>query len=126
MNTAHFSDVSALMQSYFDGLYRADSTLLRQVFHPKLAYVCATHGDELYLDLESYMTRIDQRAPPEARGEPRNDQMFDITFHTPRLAHVTAQMTMMERDYVDHLTLVPLDGAWRIVTKVFTFSPKED
>lgn len=60
--------ISRLMESYFDGLYHADSTILRGVFHPHLAYVCATEGDELYLDLETYMARVDKREPPARRG----------------------------------------------------------
>ncbi|MDZ4096052.1 MAG: nuclear transport factor 2 family protein, partial [Paracoccaceae bacterium] len=57
MTPADHAEVVALMETYFEGLHRADSAMLRRVFHPRLAYVCATEGDELYLDLDTYMAR---------------------------------------------------------------------
>lgn len=125
MTGQDFAEVSQLMQAYFDGLYHADSTVLREVFHPKLAYVCATEGDPLFLDLETYMARVDARDAPSNRGDLRRDLILSISFASDRLAHVTCQMTMLGRDYLDHLTLIPHDGRWRVVTKVFAYVPKE-
>lgn len=121
-----FAEVSRLMQSYFDGLYNADSACLREVFHPNLAYICATDGDELYLDLDTYMSRIDQREAPAKRNELRKETILEISFGSARLAHVTARMTMMGRNYLDHLTLVRHGDVWRIVTKAFAYVPLED
>lgn len=125
MTPVNFGQVTQLMQDYFDGLYHADSARLRKVFHPRLAYICATEGDELYLDLDTYMSRIDQREPPAKRGEARNDVILDMTFGTARLARVTARMTMMGRAYLDYLTLVREGDEWRIATKVFAYAPQE-
>lgn len=125
MTAADYQAVVALMEQYFDGLYQADSAVLRQVFHPQLAYVCATRGDELYLDLESYMARIDQREAPAARGEERKEAILEIAFGNDRLAQVTARMTMMGRAYLDMLTLVKDGTDWRVVTKVFSYDPQE-
>jgi hypothetical protein len=118
--------IAKMMETYFDGLHQADSTLLRKVFHPHLAYVCATEGDELYLNLATYMARVDGREPPARRGDPRDEAILDIAFGGPRLVWVTARMSMMGRNYLDHLTLVPHEGSWRIVTKVFTYIPRKD
>lgn len=126
MTAQDFEAVRLLMQSYFDGLYHADSTRLRGVFHPKLVYICATEGDELYLDLDTYMSRIDQREAPAKRNESRKDTILEISFGSPRLAHVTARMTMMGREYLDHLTLVRYGSDWRIVTKAFASVPQEE
>tara|TARA_R110002049_G_scaffold201563_1_gene372305 strand:+ start:18918 stop:19298 length:381 start_codon:yes stop_codon:yes gene_type:complete len=123
---AAYRQIAELMEIYFEGLHQADSTLLRQVFHPHLAYVCATDGDELYLDLDTYMARVDGREPPARRGDPRDEAILDIAFGSPRLVWVTARMSMMGRSYLDHLTLVPHEGALRIVTKVFTYIPRKD
>lgn len=125
MTPQNIAEVTRLMEGYFDGLYHADSARLREVFHPQLAYVCATEGDELYLDLDTYMSRIDQREAPAKRNEPRRDQILDMTFGSPRLARVTARMTMMGRDYLDYLTLVRQGDNWRIVTKTFTYIAQE-
>lgn len=126
MTPAAHRQIVDLMEAYFEGLYQADSALLRQVFHPHLAYVCATEGDELTLDLETYMARVDARVPPARRGDPRDEAILDIAFGSSRIAWVSAKMSMMGRSYLDHLTLVPHEGALRIVTKVFTYMPQED
>ena len=126
MTFAATAEVTQVMQSYFTGLYHADSARLRRVFHPELAYVCATEGDELYLDLDTYMARVDERVAPAKRNEPRNDQVLSISFGGDRLAHVQARMTMMGREYHDDLTLIRQDNAWRIVAKVFAYIPRKD
>lgn len=123
MTPADHSAVVALMEHYFDGLYHADSNTLRRVFHPRLAYICATEGDALYLDLDSYMTRVEGRVPPAARQDRRDDRILEIAFASDRLARVEARMVMMGRLFHDVLTLIREDGEWRIVTKVFTYIP---
>lgn len=125
MTLANIAAISAQMEVYFDALYHADSTRLRTVFHPNLAYVCVTEGDELYLDLETYMARVDQRTPAAQTGDARDDRLLEISLGGDRLAHVKAQMTLMGRDYLDYLTFVRHDGGWRLVAKVFSYIPKE-
>lgn len=126
MTPENHSEVVALMQAYFDGLHQADSTRLRRVFHPNLAYICATRGDELSLDLNTYMDRVDGRVPPAERGDPREEDILEIAFAGPNLAHVTARMTMMGRDFLDLLTLVHDGTEWRIITKVFSYTPRKE
>lgn len=126
MTPRDHQQVAALMEAYFEGLHHADSVMLRRVFHPQLAYICATDGDELYLDLDTYMTRVDGRTPPSERGDPRDEAILEIAFGSPRIARVTARMSMMGRDFLDYLTLVRHDAEWRIVTKVFTWVPRQE
>ncbi|WP_411352982.1 nuclear transport factor 2 family protein (plasmid) [Leisingera aquaemixtae] len=126
MTPGGHKQVGALMEAYFEGLHQADSALLRKVFHPRLAYVCATEGDELYLDLETYMARVDSREPPAERGEVREEEILEIAFASGRLARVSARMTMMGRDFHDLLTLVRHGSEWRIVAKVFSYVPRKD
>ena len=126
MNQDNFAEVTQLIQAYFDGLYNTDSASLRQVFHPKLAYICASEGDELYLDLETYLARIDKREAPAKRGEPRKEVILDINFGSSRLAYVTARMTLKGRDFLDYLTLIREGKNWRIATKVFAYVPREE
>ena len=125
MTSSVYTKVGELMEAYFEGLHQADSSLLRTVFHPQMSYVCATEGDELYLDLETYMKRVDGREPPANRGDPREEDVLEIAFPGRRLARVTARMSMTGRDFLDVLTLVHDGAGWRIVTKVFTYVPRK-
>ncbi len=126
MTPEDHKQVLSLIELYFEGLHHADSKMLRKVFHPKLAYVCATEGDELYLDLDTYMTRVEGRTPPAERGDPRDEAVLEIAFGSDRIARVTARMSMMGRDYLDFLTLVREGADWRIVTKAFAYIPRKE
>ncbi len=126
MTPADYAEVVALMETYFEGLHRAASAILRRVFHPRLAYVCAAEGDKLYFDLDTYMARVDGRESPAKRGDPRDEAILEIAFGSDRIARVTARMSMMGSDYLDFLTLVPHGGNWRIVTKACTYLPGKD
>ena len=126
MTPKEHRQVLRLMEVYFEGLYLADSAMLRTIFHPKLSYICATQGDEMYLDLETYLARIDNRVPPAQRGDPRDESVLEIAFGSDRIARITARMSMLGRDYLDFLTLVRDGADWRIVTKAFAYVPRKE
>lgn len=113
--------------TYYEGLHQADSTQLRRVFHPQLAYVCATNGDELDLKFETNMRRVEGREPPVRRGDPREEEILEIAFVSDRLARVSARMAMRRRDFHDLLPLVRQGAEWRrIVATVFSDVPRKD
>ena len=120
------SEIDALMQRYVDGLHQSDSAILRTVFHPELAYVNATSGNHEFMGLEAYMARIDGRESPASRGEPRNGVVERVTLKGGRIGLIEARMTMLGRNYQDLLTLIRVDGEWKVLTKVFTHVERED
>lgn len=126
MKTPDELEVEALMQRYFDGLHHSDSDVLRTVFHPELKYINATNGNHEFMDLETYMTRIDNREPPAARGEERNGSIDRIILKGGQMGLVEAQITMLGRDYQDLLTVVRTENGWKMVTKVFAFHEKRN
>lgn len=119
-----FVDVIELMDGYFDGLYHADTTRLDKVFHPDLRYVNMIEGDYMNKSRDEYFAMIDKRTPPAQRGEERQDRIFSIEFGGSKMAFVRASMTMMDREYLDFLTLTHDQHGWRIMTKIFTYIPQ--
>ena len=119
-STADQIDVEALVHRYFDGLYQSDSAALRTVFHPELAYINATPGNQEFMRLEAYMARIDGRTPPATLGDAREDVIERITLKGGQIGVVEARMTMLGRDYQDLLTVIRTDDGWKVLTKVFT------
>jgi len=61
--------------------------------------------------------------PPAANGEQRRDKILSIEVGGQNLAFAKVTMTMLERDYIDFLTLIFDKGSWSIITKVFHYSP---
>ena len=116
----NFAEVTAVMEGYFDGLYHADTTRLAKVFHPDARYINLIEDDYMNKSMVEYFEMVDRRIPPASKGEIRNDRLFSIEFGGTRMAYVRASMTMMDREYLDFLTLSRDHLGWRIMTKVFT------
>ena len=113
--------IGAVMQDYFDGLYLGDTSRLRCAFHPQAQYFCATDGSLLHLDMAQYFPVVDARPSPASRDEPRTDRIVSIEFAGPVTALVRAECSIAPKSFIDLLTLVKLDGHWRIVAKVFHY-----
>ena len=123
-NPQDFAEVGKIMEGYFDGLYHADTKRLASIFHPDARYVNLIDGDYMNKSLAEYFEMVDRRTPPASKGDPREDCIFSIEFGGSKMAFVRASMTMMDREYLDFLTLSHDQLGWRIMTKIFTYIPK--
>lgn len=119
-----YAELVAAMADYFDGLYHSDTARLARVFHPRARYVCATDGTLTELGMDEYFPIVDRRPSPASRGEARADRIVSIEFAGPVTAFVRAECAIGPKRFTDFLTFVRLDGAWRIVAKVFHFEPR--
>jgi hypothetical protein len=120
-----FDAIIALLGSYFDGLYYSDTTRLREVFHPKAQYVCATEGTLTHLGLDQYLPMVDKRPSPASRGETRADRIISIEFAGPVTAFARVECAIGPKFFSDFLTFVFIDGRWQIISKVFHFDLRE-
>lgn len=116
-----FAGVTKALQLYFDGLHFSDTGRLRRVFHPEAHYFCATSGQLLHLDMPAYFPVVDRRASPASQGHARADRIVSIEFAGPVTALAKVECAIPPKRFTDLLTLVKLDGRWRIVAKVFHF-----
>jgi 4-oxalocrotonate tautomerase len=116
-----FQQVSATLQTYFDGLYECSSKILAKVFHPEAHYYCATEGKLLHLDMGQYFPIVDQRSSPASKKEQRVDKIISIEFAGPVTAFARVQCAIQPKHFTDFLTLVFIENRWQIVSKVFHF-----
>ena len=116
-----FAGVSAVLQTYFDGLYHSDTVRLTQVFHPLARYCTASGGNLLVWDMKHYFAVVDQRPSPAGTGQARTDRILSIAFAGPVTAFACVQCSIAPRHFTDFLTLVQVEGRWKIVSKVFHF-----
>lgn len=116
-----FQQVSATLQTYFDGLYECSSKILAKVFHPEAHYYCATEGKLLHLDMGQYFPIVDQRSSPASKKEQRVDKIISIEFAGPVTALARVQCAIQPKYFTDFLTLVFIENRWQIVSKVFHF-----
>lgn len=120
-----YGDIAAALADYFDGLHHSDTRRLARIFHPGATYVCATEGSLTQLSMADYFPIVDQRPSPASRGEVRTDRIVSIEFAGPVTAFVRAECSIGRKHFTDFLTLICLDGEWRIIAKVFHFDIKE-
>lgn len=120
MNT-DFAQVTAVLENYFEGLYRSDSTILRQVFHPSALYACASDGSLLTLAMDAYFPIIDKRPSPASRNDPRTDRIISIAFAGPVTAFARVECSILPKHFIDLLTLIYVDSRWQIISKVFHY-----
>jgi hypothetical protein len=120
---AQLTAIAEVLSIYFDGLFHSDTARLRQVFHPKAQYVCATDGDLLYRTMDEYFPVVDARPSPASRGEARRDRIRSIEFAGPVTARACVNCAIGEKFFTDFLTFVFVDGHWQIMSKVFHHEP---
>lgn len=115
--------ITELLQKYYDALVRCDTALLAEVFHPEAHYFTASDGKLLHLDMPTYFPIVAGRTSPASTGEACSYTIDSIEFAGPVTALARMRSTMMHKHFDDLLSLVRLDGQWRIIAKVFHFDP---
>ncbi|WP_162918624.1 nuclear transport factor 2 family protein [Taklimakanibacter deserti] len=115
------TDLTTVVQSYLDALFHGDVALFRKVFHPEARLFSATGGALVALDLEQYMEIVKGRPSPAARKDERRDEIVSIVQASATTAHARLKNAYLPKRFTDDLTLIHIDGAWRIIAKVWHF-----
>jgi hypothetical protein len=111
-----------LLNQYYDALYRCDTALLATVFHASAQYFTASSGELFHLDMNSYFPIVEQRISPESSGEPYAFSIDSIEFAGAVTAIARMRCSMLGKDFIDLLTLIKLEGDWKIIAKVFDYT----
>lgn len=114
-----FGDIGVVIQDYFDALYFCDVERLQRVFHPAAIYATADETPFLHRSMAEYVPVVAARESPASRKEARRDHIDSITLAGGNTAFARVRCSIGLRDFVDFLTLVRVDGTWRIIAKVF-------
>lgn len=115
-----------LLKRYYDALYRCDTALLATVFHASSHYFTASNGELLHLDMQSYFPIVEQRTSPESSGESYAFSIDSIELAGSVTAIARMQCSMLGKDFIDLLTLIKLEGEWKIIAKVFHYTVHPD
>jgi hypothetical protein len=106
--------ISETVQLYFDGMMQRDKSKLRQAFIPE-ARLIGYRGEDFTL------TTFDTWAEATSKGEPRNPAVHKNEIVSIRVqgnaASVETELYWPGIYYYDFLTLMKIDGVWKIVNK---------
>ncbi len=115
-----------LLKRYYDALCRCDTDLLATVFHASAQYFTASSGELLHLDMNSYLPIVEQRTSPESSGQPYAFSIDSIELAGAVTAIARMRSSMLGKDFIDLLSLIQLEGEWKIIAKVFHYTIHAD
>jgi hypothetical protein len=110
-----FDSVTAVIQSYFDGLYQGDVTTLRSIFHHD---VCLK-APGIRRTLAQWLADVANRPIPAQQGQAFGFKLFSVDVVQDQ-AMVKIQCPLFEFNYVDFIGLLKEDDQWLIVSKMYT------
>ncbi len=120
-----YSEVTAVLNRYFDGFYTGDVDTLKSVFHPRCHLYSATTGDVVDDDMTAVYARVAAREAPAKRSEVRADRILSIAFSDDVTALATVEIGIGDKLFTDYLNFVCVDGRWQIISKIYTFVLRE-
>ena len=124
--SSKFTEIEELMTDYFNMLYYCDLDLFDRIFHPNAIYATADETPTLLRNMQEYRPILAKREPPSARNENRRDLIDQIQFAGDKTAFAKVRCTIAQRDFIDYLTLIKVDGSWQIISKIFHFTIREN
>ena len=122
---AAFDEIAKALQAYFDGFYEGDVAKLEQIFAPTTHLYSAADGPLQDDPMEAVYARVRARKAPASERQKRQDRIITIDFAGPEMALAKVQLAIGPKLFTDHLSLLRLDGRWRIVSKTYTYVPIE-
>lgn len=116
-------EIRAAVQSYFDGMMNHDVAALDRAFHPESRLLGAPERDLVVIPFERWKSFTEREAPERDPSAYENRIVSIDTYG--KAAVVKVDLTWPEVHYVDYLSLLEVDGEWKIVNKIWHQEPPE-
>ncbi|MBF8289754.1 MAG: hypothetical protein HW391_722 [Chloroflexi bacterium] len=114
-NDATIAAVTDVARAYYDGMLAGDEAKLRSAFHPRAAIVGNEGGSLYWGTLDEFIAECKRTVPHAGPSDWRIENLsFEGDTALVRLGGQYAGVW-----YTDDLSMLLIDGAWRIVHKTF-------
>lgn len=118
-NEADIAAVTEVVRDYYDGSMEGDEVKLGRAFHPRAAIVGNEHGELYWATVDEYVAECKAAVAEAGRSE---WQIDGLSFKgDTALVRVGSQYAGVW--YTDDLSMLRIDGTWRIVHKTFYAEP---
>jgi hypothetical protein len=115
-NTANdLTEIEAILQCYFDGLYQGDVAKLISIFHSD-AWLKAPG---VRRSLSQWLANVATREAPAELNKPFEFKILSIDVVQDQ-AMAKIHCPLFDFNYIDFLGFLKEDGKWKIVTKMYT------
>lgn len=108
--------VAATVELYLQGHATGDGALWRRAFHPEAKLFWVKDGQLAQRTAEEFAASASGRPAADEARRARKISSLDIAGDA---AMVKVELRYPEVTFIDYLSLLKLDGQWRIVHKIF-------
>lgn len=102
--------------SYCEAVYFAKADVFETLCHDRFQMTLVENGAATFWDKASYLERVRGREPFEA---PARYEIIGTDAAGGEIARVHLTVDVPPVRYEDHLGFIRVDGAWKLLTKVF-------
>ena len=113
--------VREAIQHYFRGHATGQGEHFRKVFHPDAKLFAVRDRKYWQLTSEEYIARASGKAPEDEAQRKRSIESIDISGNAA-IAKIVLDYPQVK--FTDYMSLLKIDGVWRIVNKTFYAEPK--
>lgn len=123
--TSEIEAVEKVVWTYLDGLYEGDTGKLAQAFHEVSHLYSARDGGVADVPREKWFEFVKGRQSAKSKGLARTDRIVSIDLSGPETAFVKVECSIHPRYFTDYLTLLKLNGGWKVVSKTYRTDVRE-
>ncbi len=120
-----FDEIADALIDYFDGVHEGDVAKLAKVFLPAAHLYSSMKGETLDRPLALFLDMMCSRPSAASQGAERHDRIISIDFSGPTTAMVKVELAIPPKFFTDYLTMLMIDGQWRIVSKTYEYVLRE-
>jgi hypothetical protein len=109
------------IENYFKGHATGNGEYFRKAFHPEAKLFFIREGKFSQLTSEEYIARANGKPPADEAKRKRQIESINITGNA---AVVKVVLDYPAVKFTDYMSLLKIDGEWKIVNKTFFAEPK--
>jgi hypothetical protein len=117
--------IEKVVWTYLDGLYEGDTGKLAQAFHEVSHLYAMDKGGVADMPRAQWFDLVKSRPSAKSRGLKRTDRIVSIDFSGPETAFVKLECSIHPRYFTDYLSLLKLEGGWKVVSKTYRTDVRE-
>ena len=112
------------VQYYFDGGRNADSATMGKAFEPSVAHMLYVRDNKLNdVPIPQFLARIAAQRTPEFKPDNNQRRVVSVDF-AGNAAIAKLEITTPENLVIDYMSLLRVNGEWKIVNKIFDRVPR--
>jgi hypothetical protein len=109
------------IENYFKGHATGDGQYFRKAFHPEAKLFFIRDGKFTTITSEEYISRASGKPPADEAQRKRSIESVNIAGNA---AVVVVKLDYPTVKFIDYMSLLKVDGEWKIVNKTFFAEPK--